>query len=83
MPAIIVLGVNVLERMILRTISNFFGHTALAGQRFEGSPEVPVSCIGNHATISRPPNEAKERTVALGLGWVLRKKERTTRTCLA
>lgn len=83
MPAIIVLGVNVLERMILQTISNFLGHTGLAGQRFEGSPEVPVSCIGNHATISRPPNEAIERTVALGLGWVLRKEERTTSTCLA
>lgn len=46
MPAIIVLGVNVLERMILQTISNFFGHIGLAGQRFEGSSEVPVSCIG-------------------------------------
>lgn len=75
MPAIKVLGVNVLERMILRTISNFFGHTGLAGQRFEGSSEVRVSCIGNHAMISPPPNEAKERTVALGLGWVLRRRK--------
>ena len=69
-PAIIALGADVLERMVLQAIADFFGEARFARQGLERPAQVAISGVRDHASLSLSPDKAVERSMRDGSGGV-------------
>src|SRR5262245_41546081 len=57
--------------MVLNAITNLLRYSRFPGERFPGSPEISIRDDRNDVSLSLPPHEGVERSVADGLCRVL------------
>ena len=74
-PTIVVLGTDILQRVILKAVTNLLRYAGLAGQRLESPPQVPIRRIRNDTAVALSPDKAVERAVADGLGRVFGRRK--------
>ena len=58
MPAVVVLGADVLQGVVLEAIADLLQYAGFAGGRFEGSAEISVCSIRDYAAVSLTLDEA-------------------------
>lgn len=57
-PAILLLGADVLQSMALEEVADVLGDARFIGQRPEGAPKVSIPRMGDYTAISLPPRRA-------------------------
>lgn len=69
-PAVVTLGTDVLQGVVLQSVSDLLRETCLAGKRFPGSPEIAVCHDRDDLAIALAPHERIERSMTDRLGRV-------------